>query len=402
MTAGTLAVAAAGDEPDLEVRLARAYLLGVAEPPSPALAAYVEVYGPVEAARRVYEGDVPAAVADETKARRDRVVAAADLERAASEHGVRLIIPEDDEWPAWPFLSMTVAVGRGVNGMTPPLALWARGSGRLSDAAERSVTIVGARASTGYGDFVAADWAYSLARDRVAVFSGAAYGIDASAHRGALGADGVTVAVLGCALDAGYPSGHGVLLRKIAERGLVLSEYPLGTPPGRHRFLVRNRLLAALTSGTVVVEAGVRSGARNTANTAGVLGKPVMAVPGPVTSGTSAGCHAMLQARRASLVTSPAEVLELVGQLGVDLAEPSAAADRATDRLTGDALKVHEALAPGVGKSVEQLAEESGVPPRKVRSVLPLLELDGLSQRCEAGWRRPAGKRPAGGVSCAD
>lgn len=402
MTAGTLALSAAGDDPGLEVRLARAYLLGVAEPPSPALAAFVDVYGPVEAARRVYEGDVPAAVADETRARRDRVVTAVDLEHAASEHGARLIIPEDDEWPAWPFLSMTVAAGRGVNGMTPPLALWARGNGRLSDAAERSVTIVGARASTRYGDFVAADWAYSLARDQVTVFSGAAYGIDASAHRGALGADGVTVAVLGCALDAGYPSGHGGLLRKIAERGLVLSEYPLGTPPGRHRFLVRNRLLAALTSGTVVVEAGVRSGARNTANTAGVLGKPVMAVPGPVTSGTSAGCHEMLQARRATLVTSPSDVLELVGQLGVDLAEPSAAADRATDRLTGDALKVHEALAPGVGKSVEQLAEESGVPPRKVRSVLPLLELDGFSQRCEAGWRRPAGKRPAGGVSCAD
>lgn len=382
-----------------EARLARAYLLQVAEPPAPALAELVSACGPVHAAERVRRGDVPAAVADETDARRQRLVTEADLERAHEEYGARLITPEDDEWPAWPLLSLSVAGGRGVKGMTAPLALWARGAGRLDQAVERAVTIVGARAATGYGEYVAGDWAYSLAGDWVAVFSGAAYGIDAAAHRGALAAEGVTVAVLGCALDAGYPAGHDLLLRKVAERGLVLSEYPLGTPPGRHRFLVRNRLLAALSAGTVVVEAGLRSGARNTANTAGVLGKAVMAVPGPLTSRASAGCNQMIQSQRASLVMKPDDVLEVVGRLGVDLAAEAPRRRRATDGLTGDDLRVHEALLPVKGKSVEQVAAESGVAVRKVRSVLPRLEIDGFSERCDTGWRLVRPARGSGGDS---
>lgn len=380
-----------------EVRLARAYLLQVAEPPARALAELVSVCGPVEAAERVRRGEVPTAVADETEARRQRAISAADLERAAGEHGARLIIPEDDEWPAWPLLSLSVASGRGVKGMTAPLALWARGGGRLDQAVERAVTIVGSRASTPYGNRTAAEWAYSLAADRVVVFSGAAYGIDASAHRGALAAEGVTVAVLGCALDAGYPAGHDLLLRKIAEHGLVLSEYPLGTPPAKHRFLVRNRLLAALSAGTVVVEADVRSGARNTANTAGILGKAVMAVPGPVQVRTSAGCNQMIAAQRASLVTRAEEVLEVVGQLGIDLASEAPRKRRETDGLTGDALRVHEALEQVKGKSVEQLAAESGVPVRKVRALLPKLEVDGFCERSESGWRQARYQVAAGG-----
>lgn len=380
-----------------EVRLARAYLLQVAEPPAKALAELVSACGPVHAAELVRSGNVPAAVVDETDARKQRRVTAADLERAHTEFGARLITPEDDEWPAWPLLSLTVAGSRGAKGMTAPLALWARGAGRLDDAVERAVTIVGSRAASGYGEFIAADWAYSLAGEQVAVFSGAAYGIDAAAHRGALAADGVTVAVLGCALDAGYPAGHDVLLRKITERGLVLSEYPFGTPPGRHRFLVRNRLLAALSAGTVVVEADVRSGARNTANTAGVLGKAVMAVPGPITIRSSAGCNQMIQTHVASLVTTPGDVLEVVGQLGADLAAEEPKKRRNTDGLTGEALRVHEALLPVKGKSVEQLAAESGVAERKVRAVLPRLEVDGFSERCESGWRLARQSRTAGG-----
>lgn len=381
------AVPAGGVDAERELRCARAYLLRVAEPPAPALAAFVAEVGPVVAARLVHAGDVPAAVSVETDARRHRVVTEEHL-RGAGTAGMRLITPEDDEWPAWPLLSIAVAGGRGVKGMTPPLALWARGGGRLDVAVERAVTVVGSRAATGYGEYTAADWAYSLARDGVSVFSGAAYGIDASAHRGALAADGVTVAVLGCALDAGYPAGHDALLGRIAERGLVLSEYPPGTPPAKHRFLVRNRLLAAMSSGTVVVEADVRSGARNTANTAEVLGKSVMAVPGPITSRTSAGCHEMIRSGQATLVTSAQEVLETVGRLGIDLAHEQRRPARATDGLTGNALRVHEALRTRAGKSVEQLSEDSGVPTNKVRAILPVLELDGFSERCESGWRR--------------
>src|SRR5256714_1313699 len=135
------------------------------------------------------------------------------------------------------------------------------------------------------------------------VFSGAAYGIDGAAHRGALAASGVTVAVLGCAVDAGYPAGHAALLKRIAgSGGAVVSEYPPGTPPARHRFLVRNRLIAALAAGTVVVEAGRRSGSRNTAATTSALGRPLMAVPGPVTSAMSVGCHDLLRTAGATAV----------------------------------------------------------------------------------------------------
>lgn len=374
-------------EEDPRLRLARAYLLRVAEPPAAALGVFVAEHGPLRAAERVRDGSVPREVAEETEARRDRVVSASDLD-SAHAFGARLIIPEDEEWPAWPLLTLDVASRRGVAGMAAPLALWAKGSARLDEAVERSVTVVGSRAATGYGEYTAADWAYSLAAERVTVISGAAYGIDASAHRGTLAAEGVTIAVLGCALDAGYPAGHDTLLGRIAERGLVLSEYPLGTPPAKHRFLVRNRLLSALSMGTLVVEADVRSGARNTARIAGELGKSVMAVPGPITSRTSAGCHEMIRAGKATLVTSAAQVLESIGRLGIDLALDRESPVRATDALNGSGLRVHEALAARSGKSVEQLAVESGVPVQQVRAVLPALELDGFAERCESGWRR--------------
>src|SRR5690606_21073056 len=133
-------------------------------------------------------------------------------------------------------------------------------------------------AATDYGEHTAAEFAYELTQSGMTVVSGAAYGIDGAAHRGTLAAEGVTVAVLGCGLDVGYPAGHVGLLNRVARRGAVVSEYPPGTQPARHRFLVRNRLIAALSAGTVVVEAGRRSGARNTATTAGTLGKVVMAV----------------------------------------------------------------------------------------------------------------------------
>lgn len=372
---------------DVQLRLARVYLLRVAEPPAPALSAFVAEHGPVTAARRVRAGDVPSPVVRETEARRGYDDMASDLERAGAV-GVRLIVPEDAEWPTWPMLSLQVASGRGVTGMAPPLALWVRGQGRLDECCERAVTVVGARAATGYGEHTAAEWSYTLAGDGVTVFSGAAYGIDAGAHRGALAAGGRTVAVLGCGIDAGYPAGHDAMFRRIAEGGLVVSEYPAGLPPARHRFLVRNRLLAALSAGTVVVEAGARSGARNTAHLAATLGKEVMAVPGPITSRTSLGCHEMIRSGQATLAGSAEEVAETVGRIGVDLAHEQAATSRPTDRLSENARRVHDALDTRAGKPVDQLAAESGVPAHSVRGVLCELELDGYSARCESGWLR--------------
>lgn len=369
------------------VQLARAYLLRVAEPPAPALEAFVAEHGPVEAAERVRGGHAPDAVVQETAARRDMNLAQRDLDEAA-RHGARLVTPEHDEWPAWPLLSLEVATGRGVAGVATPLALWVRGKGRLDKLTDEAVAVVGARAASEYGEHVAAELAYHLIGQSVTVFSGAAYGIDGAAHRGALAAGGPTAAVLGCGLDVGYPAGHVGLLGRVAEHGAVVTEYPPGTPPARHRFLVRNRLLAALTAGTVVVEAGRRSGAKNTATTAGVLGKTVMAVPGPVGSATSAGCHELIREAHATLVASTADVLDTVGQLGASPAPERAGPRRPTDRLGPQALRVHEALPERGGTSAEAIANESGVPLQRVRALLPELEVDGLSVRCELGWRR--------------
>ncbi len=154
--------------------------------------------------------------------------------------------------------------------------------------------------------------------------SGAAIGVDGAAHRGALAVDGPTVAVLACGVDRAYPGTHAALLGRIANSGLVVSEYPPGCVPARHRFLVRNRLIAGMAAGTVVVEAGLRSGAQRTAADALALGRLVMAVPGPVTSGLSAGCHRLIRGG-ALLVTRAEEVLEAVGRIGLDLADEPAA-----------------------------------------------------------------------------
>ncbi|EHY90696.1 DNA-processing protein DprA [Saccharomonospora azurea] len=369
------------------IRAARAYLLRVAEPPAPALWVFVAEYGPVEAAWRVRAGDVPDRVAAETAARRELDLAERDLDEGAAQ-GARLVVPEDDEWPAWPLLSMEVAMGRGVDTMAPPLALWVRGEVPLDDVLVSAVAIVGARAATDYGETTAAEFAYELTLAETTVVSGAAYGIDGAAHRGVLAAGGATVAVLGCGLDAGYPAGHVGLLNRVAKRGAVVSEYPPGTQPARHRFLVRNRLIAALTAGTVVVEAGRRSGARNTATTAGVLGKVVMAVPGPVTSALSVGCHHLVRDAQATLVSSATDVMETVGRLGTGLAPRQDGPRRRTDGLDAEPLRVFEALPARGGRSPEQIATEAGVSLPRVRAVLPALELDGLAERCDAGWRQ--------------
>ena len=371
-----------------EVRQARAYLLRVAEPPAPALVGFVAEHGPVAAAARVRRGDCPAEVLKVTEARRGFDLVGQDFARAG-EAGARLVVPEDDEWPEWPLLTLYQAARRGVAEAVPPLALWVAGEVALGTAADRAVAVVGARAATDYGEHHAAEFAYGLAGRNVPVFSGAAYGIDGAAHRGALAAEGVTVAVLGCAVDAGYPAGHIALLKRIVRSGgAVVSEYPPGATPARHRFLVRNRLIAALTEGTLVVEAGRRSGARNTASTAGALGKVVMALPGPVSSGMSAGCHELIRDARATLVSTVDEVLETVGRFGIAEDTVSGRPKRRTDRLGPEALRAFEALAVRTDRSDAEVAVESGLPLRRVRALLPELEIDGFAVRGDSGWRR--------------
>ena len=226
---------------------------------------------------------------------------------AACRDDIRLICPGDAEWPE----------ALDQLGQARPYALWLRGNADLRFACSRSVSMVGSRAATGYGAHVAGEIAADLGERGWAVVSGGAYGIDAAAHRGALAAEAVTIAVLACGVDYPYPAGHANLFAAIAAQGLLMSEWPPGRRPGRVRFLIRNRVIAALGCGTVIVEAGERSGALNTARHAADLGKPLMAVPGPVTSAQSAGCHRIIRDWGASCVTRAADIIEMLSPISV-------------------------------------------------------------------------------------
>ncbi|MEB3032687.1 DNA-processing protein DprA [[Mycobacterium] nativiensis] len=374
---------------DAAVR-AWAYLSRVAEPPRDDLAALVGRVGPVEAAERIRRGAVDADLARHTEARREIDRAVEDLELLARRGG-RLVAPDDDEWPALAFAAFDGTAAAAKPDCRPPMVLWALGPVRLDEAAERATAIVGTRAATAYGELVAADLAAGLAERDVAVVSGGAYGIDGAAHRAALAADGITAAVLAGGIDIPYPAGHSALLHRIAAHGLLVTEYPPGVHPARYRFLTRNRLVAALAGATVVVEAGLRSGAANTAAWARALGRPVAAVPGPVTSSSSAGCHALLRGG-ADLVTRADEVLELAGRIG-ELAPDPPRPVTPLDGLSDAERLVYEAL-PGRGVvTVDQIAVASGLAPAQVFGPLALLEVAGLAERRDGSWGMVRGKR---------
>ncbi|MBW0105897.1 DNA-processing protein DprA [Pseudonocardia sp. KRD291] len=388
MSATTTGLAAGREEVPAEVLRARAYLLRVAEPPCREVVDLVRECGPVEAAERIRRGQISGPLVGKVAARRAHDRADADLE-AAHAAGARLLVPEDAEWPAWAFTAFGSRGALEKSELAPPVALWVRGTRALSDLCDLAVSIVGSRAATGYGTHAAAELGSVLAGAGVTVISGAAFGIDAAAHRGALAAGGPTLAVLACGPDRAYPAAHETLLERIAAAGAIVSEYPPGAVPARHRFLVRNRLLAAMGGGCVVVEAGARSGSQRTASDARALGRPVMAVPGPVTSAMSVGCHELVRAG-AELVGRPAHVLETIGRLGVDLAAPPDRPRRPTDDLDPDAAAVHDALPARAAWPVERLTEESGLAPEAVRAALIGLEERGLAEYVHGLWQRPA------------
>jgi DNA processing protein len=255
----------------------------------------------------------------------------------------------------------------------------------MCDVAERAASIVGTRAATAYGEYAAADLAAGLVERDVAVVSGGAYGIDGAAHRAALSSDGETVAVLASGIDVPYPAGHSALLHRIGKYGLVVSEYPPGVRPTRRQFLTRNRLVAALSRATVVVEAGARSGAANTAGWAHALGRQVGAVPGPITSSSSVGCHALITAG-ACLVTRAAEVVELVGRMGEfapDIPRPTTSLDDLSD----DELTVYESLPRRGACTVDEIAIVAGLPPTDVLGPLAMLDVRGLVTQEEGCWK---------------
>jgi len=304
--------------------------------------------------------------------------------------GARVVVPEDPEWPRQLDelirLCEPAAADPVERDAAPPLCLWARGPWQLDEALDRSVAVVGARAATAYGTHAARQIGYGLAERDWTVVSGGAFGIDAYAHRGALAAGGRTVVALACGLDRAYPASHASLFERVAESGLLVSEWPPGAEPFRHRFLIRNRVIAAASSGTVVVEAGARSGALQTLRRAGQLGRCRMVVPGPVTSAMSVGCHEQLRDPEVRLVTGVPHILEEVGRLGTDLAPVVRGPEHARDRLEPAERRLLEALLIRKPLSAEALARRAGLPAADAMRILPSLVLRGFARRREYGF----------------
>lgn len=282
--------------------------------------------------------------------------------------------------PGWP-----TALDR--LGAAAPLALWVRGDADLAALAGRSVSLVGSRACTAYGVRVTRDLACGLADRGFTVVSGGANGIDAEAHRGALVSGARTVAFLAGGVDRLYPAANTDLLRRAIDQGAVVSEVPPGSVPGKQRFLQRNRLIAAFTAGTVVVEAALRSGALSTANHATKLLRPLGAVPGPVTSMASSGCHELLRRGAAVCVTDAAEAAELVGDLG-ETAPRRQGETRPGDDLDAAGKAVLDALPVRKPAHERSIARTAGLALADTTGALGLLELMGLAEQRDGGWRR--------------
>ncbi len=383
------------DEPgELDDLFARAIWAVLVEPGDSVAGALIAAVGPVTAARLVIDRAPAATLSDATRGEVSPEKASAGLTRwterlrandvmrsleSAARCGAVMVVPSDAYWPQ----------GLDALGDSPPVLLWARGD--LALLRRHGVAIVGARAATGYGEHVAMEFAAGLCARDVVVISGGAYGIDGMAHRAALASGGATIAVLAGGIDRIYPSGHEALLTRVAQKGLLLSEVPCGTAPTKWRFLQRNRLIAALSAATVVVEAGRRSGSLNTAGHALGMGRPVGIVPGPITSAASAGCHATLRAEPVECVTSVPEIMQLAfGGDGVldmpDLAE--VVGDHGAPRDDPLQLRVIDALRPRRGQTPVEIARSVGEGSDRIRAVLGVLELDGQAALGADGlWR---------------
>jgi DNA processing protein len=353
-------------------RIARAAWSRLTEPGDVAARELVAAVGAAPALQRVREGRGE----PRWQARLGELDPVRDL-ATLDRLGGRLLIPGDPEWP----------VGVDDLELEVPFCLWVRGPLSLQAAAVRSVAIVGARAASPYGERVATDFADGCANQRITVVSGAAYGIDGAAHRGALAAGGPTIAVLACGVERAYPSGHQQLIDRIAQDGAVVSEHPPGSSPTRWRFIERNRVIAALSRATVVVEAAHRSGAMGTAARADKLSRQVAAVPGPVTSPMSYGCHRLLRTG-AVCVTSADELAELCGPMGEYVADELPIPVAVHDGLEPRDLRVFDALPLRKGMDLVSLVKSAGLDSESVVASLGRLELRRLTIRDGGGWRR--------------
>lgn len=377
---GAAMPAGAADDAALD-RFATVVWCHLVEPGDSVAGRLVDALGPAAALRSVTEGRDTSVVEErELAAGRGRWLPRLSLDvvtdglRTAARAGVTLVTRADPHWPAQ----------LDDLGAHAPMCLWVRGDTSRLTQLRPSVAIVGARAATSYGDHVALELAADLAGGGIPVVSGGAYGIDGAAHKAALGVGGLTVALLAGGVDRAYPAGHSDLVSRIARHGAVASEVPCGSTPTKWRFLQRNRLIAALTDATVVVEAGWRSGSLNTAGHAAALSRHIGAVPGPITSAASAGTHRLLREFGAHCITSGADVRELLGVPAVGAPAQRAGDERAR---TDDTTRVRDALSARVWRETADVARRAGMAADDIEAILGLLHLDGSVVRGPAGWR---------------
>lgn len=363
-----------GEDLLAEERWARLAWACISEPDIRSTTEWIRERGASASFRALLEGEL---VQD---GRYDARLRALDLDgarRALELHRIRILIPSDEEWPS------------GVEDLrAPPVALFVKGAPDLGALAESSVAVVGSRAATGYGVRVATQLSSDLSDRGVTVVSGAAFGIDAAAHHGALAVEAPTVAVLACGLDRPYPTAHARLIGQIAESGAVVSELPTGFAPQRQRFLSRNRLIATMTMGTVVVEASLRSGSLNTAKWARDHHRHHAMVPGPVTSQMSAGCHEWIRVHGSNLVTDARDVLDVMGRLGVDVSDLRRAPETVVDALPAPDRDVWAAVPVRGGAGLEAMARATGLSTMALLAALSRLGGAGLVVRDGDDWRR--------------
>lgn len=373
-----------------EERLARLAVSQVLEPGDHRITGLVSALGAVRVLEMLRTGEHNLPRLD-VAARLAQLDPARQLE-AGMKRGMRYVVQGDPEWPQQLEPLDDVAPLHERTGCPP--GLWVRGPLSL-DCLTKSVAIVGARAATTYGADTASAIAADVGRAGYAVVSGGAYGIDIAAHRGALSASAPTVAILACGADRIYPPSHGKLFEVLAREGAIVSELAPGSAPMRLRFLSRNRLIAGVARGTVIVEAGRRSGASNTANWTTRLGRPLMGVPGPVTSAASEGVHRMFRSGQATVVTSGVEVLEMVGSMGEFLPLEESAPPLPRDLVTLREQQVLDAVPVGTGARVDSIARAAGIGLIAVQGALMVLRERGLVTLAGDGWRLAPAALPA-------
>lgn len=365
-------------------RIARAALSRLSEPGDVRLARLVAELGAAHVYELLRNEEDIAGVYTDVAARLRGLHPERELEEAAAK-GIRFVCPEDDEWcGSLDQLGHAEPLqGRG----GAPLGLWVKGPLSLREACRRSVAVVGSRSATTYGAGVASDMAAVLGSGGVSVVSGAAFGIDQAAHRGALAVKAPTVAVLACGVDRAYPSAHKNLLDYIADVGAIASELPPGCSPTRLRFLSRNRVIAALAQGTVVVEAAARSGALNTANWTNRLNRVLMGVPGPVTSAPSEGVHELIRRHDAVLVTRGADVLELVSPAGSFMTDAPRGEEQPRDLLSEREQRVLDAVPVAQMAGGDSIAHTAGLAVADVLAALDGMRVKGFVEEDDDRWR---------------